>query len=197
MKVIGLTGGIASGKSTVAKWFIESGFDVIDADFVYKELSKPKQVLYNKLISEFSSVILREDDSINWQLFSKMIFSDEAKRKRLNEITHPIIKSEIISRINAFKENGAPIVIIVVPLLFESDFHQLCQETVCVYTSLSIELKRLMERDHISKEDAMRKIKSQMSLDRKKKLATYVIDNDHDLSETKKQVQALIAKWKE
>ncbi|MDD3106807.1 MAG: dephospho-CoA kinase [Bacilli bacterium] len=192
MKVIGLTGSIASGKTTVSKWFIEEGIPVIDADFVYKELSKPKNILYNTLVEAFGTSILREDDSINWQKFSKMIFTNEAMRKKLNSLTHPIVKQEVIKQLSLYKDQNTEFVVLMVPLLFESDFYLLCGQTICVYVNQQTHIKRLMERDHITKTDAIIKIKAQMSLEKKKKLATYSIDNSLDLGKTREEFNKII-----
>jgi len=192
MKIIGLTGGIASGKTTVSKWFLEDGIPVIDADFVYKELSKPKNILYNTLINAFGSSILREDDSINWQKFSQMVFSSETVRTKLNQITHPIIRQEVIKLLNVYKDQNADIVVMMVPLLFESDFHLLCQKTITVYVNQQTQIKRLIERDHTDKANALLKIKAQMSLEKKKKQATYTIDNSHDLEQSKKEYEKIL-----
>lgn len=192
MKIVGLTGGIASGKTTVSKWFLEDGIPVIDADFVYKELSKPKNILYNTLVDVFGTAILREDDSINWQKFSQMIFNNEALRLKLNQVTHPIIRQEVIKLLNAYREQNTKIVIVMVPLLFESDFHLLCHETITVYVNQSTQIKRLMDRDHTDRTNALLKIKSQMSLEKKKKLATYCIDNSFDFERSKKEYEKIL-----
>ncbi len=192
MKVIGLTGGIASGKSTVSMWFKDAGIPVVDTDFVYKELSKPKKVLYNKLVDAFGTQILKDDDNINWQYFSKFIFLNDSERKRLNSLTHPIIKSEVILQLQEFRATNTKIVVLVVPLLFESDFHELCDETICVYANMKTEIERLMNRDHVDLENAKLKIKAQMSLEKKKKLATFVIDNSKDIESTYSQFEKLL-----
>lgn len=192
MKVIGLTGGIASGKSTVSMWFKDAGIPVLDTDFVYKELSKPKQILYNKLVESFGSQILRDDDSINWQYFSKFIFTNESARIKLNKMTHPVIRAEVIKQLQEYRAAQVSKVILVVPLLFESNFHELCDETICVYTNLQIEINRLINRDHVDIETAKLKIKSQMSIEKKKKLATYVIDNSKDIESTFNQFEKLL-----
>jgi len=192
MKVIGLTGGIASGKSTVSMWFKDAGIPVVDTDFVYKELSKPKKVLYNKLVDAFGTQILKDDDHINWQFFSKFIFLNEAERKKLNALTHPIIRQEVIQQLQEYRASNVKLVVLVVPLLFESNFHELCDETICVYTNMKTEIERLMNRDHVDMDTAKLKIKSQMSLEKKKKLATFVIDNSKDLESTFIQFEKLL-----
>lgn len=192
MKVIGLTGGIASGKSTVSMWFKDAGIPVVDTDFVYKELSKPKKVLYNKLVDAFGTQILKDDDHINWQFFSKFIFLNEAERKKLNALTHPIIRQEVIQQLQEYRASNVKLVVLVVPLLFESNFHELCDETICVYTNMKTEIERLMNRDHVDMDTAKMKIKSQMSLEKKKKLATFVIDNSKDLESTFIQFEKLL-----
>jgi len=197
MKILGLTGGIASGKSTVSTWFKDQGLPVLDADFVYKELTKPGQVLYNRLVETFTSQILLEDDTINWPRLSQKVFSDEGFRNKLNQLTHPIVKEELLSRIASLKQQGVGLVIVSVPLLFEAGFDQFCDATICVDVPRSVQIERLMARDRLTKEQAVVRIDSQMPLSKKKKLATYVLDNGKDREKTKMQLERLLATIKE
>ncbi|MDD3478176.1 MAG: dephospho-CoA kinase [Candidatus Izemoplasmatales bacterium] len=197
MKIIGLTGGIASGKSTVSTWFKDQGLPVLDADFVYKELTKPGQVLYNRLVDAFTSQILLEDDTINWPRLSQKVFSDEGIRNKLNSITHPIVKEELLSRLSVLKEENVEMVIVSVPLLFEAGFDQFCDATICVDVPRSVQIERLMLRDRLTKEQAILRIDSQMPLSKKKKLATFVLDNGKDREKTKAQFAKLLATIKE
>jgi len=194
MKIIGLTGGIATGKSTIARLFRRVGIRVIDADNVYKELSKPGNVLYNKLIAEFSSAIVGNDYSIDWKKLSAMVFNDESLRKRLNAITHPVVKAEIDRLVDGDRKNGEPFVVLEVPLLFETGYQAFCDLTVVVKTDPFTQIRRLMMRDMIDKESASKRISAQMSIDEKVLLATYVIDNSADLIKTEKQFYEILAK---
>lgn len=194
MKIIGLTGGIATGKSTIARLFRRVGIRVIDADNVYKELSKPGNVLYNKLIAEFSSSIIGSDYSIDWKKLGTMVFEDENLRKRLNAITHPAVKAEIDRLVSENRKNGEPFVVLEIPLLFETGYQAFCDITVVVSTDLFTQIRRLMMRDTIDKESASKRISAQMPMEEKVRLATYVIDNSADLIKTEKQFYEILAK---
>lgn len=194
MKIIGLTGGIATGKSSVAKLFRRVGFRVIDADNLYKELSKPGNVLYNKLIATFSASIIGEDYDIDWKRLGGIVFADEGARKRLNEITHPMVREEISRQVEAGRKANEGFLVLEIPLLFETGYQTMCDATVLVKTDPDTQLRRLMARDGIDRETAMRKISAQMPLDQKIRLATYVIDNSADLVKTEKQFYQVLAK---
>lgn len=186
MKIVGLTGGIASGKTTVAKWFEEENIPVIDSDFVYKELSKPGGILYNSIKETFGEKFISSDGTINKSLLGEMVFRNPEELKKLNHLTHPKVKSEILRQLELLREKQVPLVIVVVPLLFETDFVAICQRTICVYVKREVQIERLMNRDKISFAYAVQKINAQMPLEKKKDLADYVIYNTFD-SETSKQ----------
>ena len=185
MKIIGLTGGIASGKSLISSLFLEAGIPVIDADFVYKQLAKPSEVLYNEIVHLLPAVELYPDKSINWHKMGEIAFRDEKVRKRLNEITHPVVKNKIIEELSDLKRVGAPLVVISVPLLFEADFDKICDKTIVAYVDREIQIARLMQRDQIDKSYAETKIDSQMPLTEKRAKADYIIDNSGTIQETK------------
>lgn len=192
MKIIGLTGGIATGKSTVSKLFRRVGIRVIDADIVYKELSKPGNVLYNKIIRLFSSSIVGPDYLIDWKKLGQMVYNDEELRTKLNALTHPVVKANLLSQIEKLKTQNEQYVVIEVPLLFESGFDSFCDITIVVSTKPEIQLSRLMVRDLIDREAALRKINAQMPLSEKCQKATYVIDNSNDLHKTEIQFQEIL-----
>ncbi|MBU1144821.1 MAG: dephospho-CoA kinase [Firmicutes bacterium] len=194
MKVIGLTGGIASGKSTVANWFKEASIPVIDSDLVYKELSKPNEVLYNKIIDTFGKEILKSDLTINWPILSEKVFQNEADLEKLNQLTHPLIKHEIILKLQHFQSKSIKMVVVVVPLLFETDFVNLCNDTICVYVNRKTQIERLMKRDHIDFAFALKKINSQMPLEKKRDLADFVIDNFKEVTDSKNQFDQILKK---
>lgn len=192
MKRIGLTGGIATGKSTVAGWFLQSEIPVIDADFVYKELSKPGGVLYNDITRKFGLAILSPDQTIDWKRLGALVFETPALRQELNQLTHPAVKTAMLDAIAVLEEQNHPFVVLSVPLLFETDFHELCDQTICVVTSLAVQIDRLRRRDGITRHFALQKIGAQLPLKQKAKQATFVIDNSGDLTETKAQFDSIL-----
>ena len=162
--IIGLTGGIACGKSTVCKLLVAKGYNIIDTDLIVKELwNDPKVIdglkkLFNK--KEISKEIVRN-----------IIFNDEKERIKLNNYMHPLVKKVVLNRI----KDGVNIV--DAPLLFESNFDKICDYTICVYLDNEEAKRRLMERDNISDTEAIKRINSQMDIAKKRKLSTFSVDN--------------------
>ncbi len=192
MKRIGLTGGIASGKSTVAGWFIESDIPVVDADFVYKELSKPGGVLYNDITRKFGDAIVSPEGTIDWKRLGALVFETPSLRQELNQLTHPAVKSAMKDALAILEKQDFEFVVLSVPLLFETDFHELCDKTICVVTSLAVQIERLCRRDGITRHFALQKIGAQLPLKQKAKQATYVIDNSGDLTQTRSQFDSVL-----
>lgn len=172
-KIIGLTGAIATGKSTVAKLFIEEGIYVIDSDILAKEALKKPEVI-KKIEDAFGCDIINPNGTINRTYLGEVIFSDKDKRFRLNEIVHPVVKQEITDLLENRKNQ---LVIVDVPLMYETDFHEMMDEIVVVYAPVEMQVHRLMDRNHFCYEDAMKRIDAQMSIEEKKELADIVIDN--------------------
>lgn len=192
--LIGLTGGIASGKSTVSAIFIKNNIPVIDADKIAREVVQPNQEAWAKIIKHFGQAILLPDQTINREKLGKIIFNDETQRKILNDITHPIIINEIKAKANkllAFYNH----VIVDIPLLFESKRESLFDLIIVVYVEEDVQLQRLMQRDNLTKDEALVRINTQMSLAEKKQRADIVIYNHQGIEETEKQVQAFIRLW--
>lgn len=184
--VIGITGGISSGKSTVSNYIKSLGYKVIDADLISREIMKPKEDGFKAVLKEFPScfdgkVLLRDK-------LGSLIFNDKKEREKLNSITHPIIKDRIELEIS--KSDG--LIFLDVPLLFEAHFDTLCDYTILVYIDKLEQIKRLMLRDNITYDYAVSKIDSQMSLDDKKELADYIIYNDSTLNNLYKSVDKVI-----
>jgi len=192
MKIIGLTGGIATGKSTVANWFFEDGIPVVDADKVYKDLCKRGGVLYNEITRAFGIGILNDAESIDWKKLGAIVFADESKRLRLNEIAHPAVKTEMLKQAKAYAEVGETLLVFAVPLLFETDFHKLCDRTVLVYAPLAVQLERLIARDRLTRHQALQRIGAQLPLKQKLHFADVVIDNSGDLNETRRRYEAVL-----
>ncbi|MCF7925704.1 MAG: dephospho-CoA kinase [Candidatus Izimaplasma sp.] len=191
-QIIGLTGGIASGKSTVSQMFKEAKIPVIDTDQITHDLYQKESVVYRKLIDAFGSEIIDVDKSINRKQLGALIYQDEEKRNTLNSIVHPHVKKVVLSEIEKYKNLDVPLVVVDVPLLFETDFIQLVDKSVVVYVSYDQQLDRLIDRDEISESFAKQKIKAQMPLDDKCDQADFVIDNSTSILETKKQFKKLL-----
>ena len=188
-KVIGLTGSIASGKSTVSNRLKELGYVVIDCDAINHEILKKNAVGYLEVVKEFTSSILDENGEICRKKLGSLIFNDSKLKEKLNQILHPIIKSIVIEEINKTDDG---MVFLDCPLLFETDFHELCDLKIVVYVNMDTQIQRLMQRDNITFPEALKKIYAQMSLDEKLELADYVIDNCHSLGDLEWQIKQLL-----
>lgn len=187
-KVIGVTGGIASGKSNVISIIKRQGFKVIDCDLINHNLQKINMPIYNAIKEAFGSSYLLDNGELDRKKLGELIFHNENEKLKLNSISHPIIKEEVLKEIN--KADG--IVFVDVPLLYESKFDSLCDKVICVYLNRKTQIERLMERDHIDYSYAKSKIASQMDLDQKRDLADYVIDSKGSFQETERQVLKIL-----
>lgn len=187
-KVIGVTGGISSGKSNVISIIKRQGFKVIDCDLINHNLQKINMPIYNAIKEAFGSSYFLDNKELDRKKLGELIFHNENEKLKLNSISHPIIKEEVLKEIN--KADG--IVFVDVPLLYESKFDSLCDKVICVYLNKETQIKRLMERDHIDYSYAKAKIASQMDLDKKRDLADYVIDSKGSFQETYRQVLKIL-----
>lgn len=187
-KVIGVTGGIASGKSNVISIIKRQGFKVIDCDLINHNLQKINMPIYNAIKEAFGSSYFLDNGELDRKKLGELIFHNEKEKLKLNSISHPIIKEEVLKEIN--KADG--IVFVDVPLLYESKFDSLCDKVICVYLNRKMQIERLMERDHIDYSYAKTKIASQMDLDQKRDLADYVIDSKGSFQETERQVLKIL-----
>lgn len=195
MKVIGLTGGIASGKSTVSILLKNKGAVIIDADEISRKVMEKGTKVFSEIVKYFGDKILGKDGNINRQKLGQIVFSNTDFLKVLNDITHPAIIYEIKKKLALLEKTGEPVVVIDAALLLESGLNLLTDEVWVVAVSKETQLRRLMIRDNlIDKNQAIERIKSQMPQDEKLKYANKVIDNDKDIEHTKKQVDNL---WKE
>ncbi len=193
-KVIGLTGGIATGKSTVSKMFKNHGTPVIDADHIAKSLLVRGSEAYKELVEQFGEKILATDNSINRNTLAKMIFNNETIRKQVNAIIHPRVIRIINTEIEHYKNLNADAIVVDVPLLFESGFYKQMDVTVLVYARQKDQIERLVIRDKIDIDYAKQKIKAQFSLSKKREMADHVIDNSKSILDTKKAFQRLMKK---
>lgn len=189
--LIGLTGGIGSGKSTVANIFSQYGFPIIDSDKIARDVVEPSEEAWQKIVQHFGKKILNTDNTINRKELGEIIFRDHEKREKLNQITHPIIISRILAEAKALQKNHKHI-IVEVPLLYESNSTNLFDLIIVVYVNKNIQLQRVIERDRIEQDLALAKIDAQLSLEIKKDKADFVVYNDDGLEKTKQQVEAIV-----
>lgn len=192
--LIGLTGGIASGKSTVGKILKDLGAKVIEADEIAREIVKPGKVAWERIVDYFGEDILLSNQELDRKKIGEIIFHDEAAREKLNQITHPLIISEIKARIQQSKENGEEIIVVDIPLLIEIDVMHLFEEVWVIYVTRKTQIKRLIERDQIDRETAIAKIDSQLSLEKKKEYADRLIINEGSKEELREKVLSI---WQE
>lgn len=187
---VGLTGGIATGKSLVSKFFKELGAYIIDYDVVSHEVITPKRNAWKRIVDQFGEEILNDDLTINRGRLGEVVFNDPKKRKKLEEIVHPEVFIDVKKKVNAIKnEDPGAVIIQDIPLLFEVNLDKTVDKVVVVYTDEKTQIKRLIERDGFDESHAKKRISSQMPLDEKVKLADFVISNNGSIEETKKQVE--------
>ena len=190
-KIIGITGGIASGKSTVTNFLRQKGFEVVDADALVHQLQKPGGRLYQILVAHFGEKVLLEDGELNRSLLASLIFSNYEEREWSKQTQGQIIREELgfLRDKLAQTEN---IFFMDIPLLFEQDYASWFDETWLVYVSRDTQLDRLMNRDQLSKESAETRLASQWPLEEKKKFATYILDNNGSREQLLNQVVTLL-----
>lgn len=192
MKAIGLTGGIASGKSTVSNYLKELGAIVIDADIVAREIVEKGQPALKEIVEFFGEEVLLNDGTLNRKYLGSIVFSDPQKLQVLNKITHKRIIENIEEKIKYYRYlDKNKVIFIDAALLIEMKMYLLTDEIWLVSTSKEIQLKRLMLRDNLSSDEAMKRINSQMSLEQKEEIADVIIDNSKDYDYLKEQVEDL------
>ena len=190
--IAGLTGGIASGKSTVAAMLAEAGARVVDADEIAHEAVQKGHPAYQDIVRHFGAAILDPDGQINREALGTIVFSDKAAQQALNAIVHPRVyevMQQTIRRL-AVEHPGDP-VILDVPLLIESGWHEFLPVVILVYVPEALQKTRLMQRDGLSAAAAMARIGAQMPIDAKRDHADFIIDNSGSLEATRRQVQAV------
>lgn len=186
----GLTGGIASGKSTVSRLLADRGAIIIDADQIAREVVLPGTPLLTKVAETFGEQILKADGSLNRKQLGSIVFADEDKRKQLEGLLHPAIRKLMKERMAEYEATKPDkLVVVDIPLLYESDLGFMFEEVIVVYVPPHIQMERLMQRDGLSEEQAAQRVNAQMSIERKKEIADVVIDNSGSLEETIRQVE--------
>jgi len=186
--VAGLTGGIATGKSTVAAVFEEAGARLIDADRIAHDAVRKGAPAYHDIVAHFGTGVLIENGEIDRKRLAAVIFNDPAEQQALERIVHPQVKQEITRRLDRIRrETPDALVIVDVPLLFESGMDRGLAAAIVVYVPEQIQLERLMARDALTQPEALARIRAQMPIEKKKSLATLVIDNSGSLERTRDQ----------
>ena len=195
--VIGLTGGIASGKSTAAKYLQSLGASIVDADAIALALTQIDAPLYKAYCEHFGKKCLYSDGSLNRRQIGEIVFADESERQWLNETAQPIIRQTIMQKIALGKAQNEAIIILDIPLLFETDWYKKTAGNVLVYVDEITQLNRLQARNGYSLEEARNRIKAQMPLATKKALADWLVDNNDTVDKMQAQLYALWQLWKE
>ena len=187
MRIIGLTGGISSGKSQVTQFFMKQHVPVLDADAIVKQLQQPNSPLLQDIADAFGANMI-ENGALNRQALGELIFTNEKAKQTLNALTHPRVRQVFEEEIATYRQLQTPLLVLDIPLLFESHFEDLADLIVVVSVSYDIQLERLMKRDQISKEYAHSKIMSQLPLALKCERADYVIHNNGQLEDLQKEL---------
>lgn len=194
MKLVGLTGGIASGKSTVAAILRRLGASIINADELSREVVQPGQDAWNDIIRSFGSDILQEDTTLDRKKLRTIVFDNPEARKKLEAIVHPRVRALAEKRISELAASGSSIIVYEVPLLFEGQIHLWLRPVILVASNIETQRKRLLERDHLTELEAQQHLDAQMSLEEKRKLADYIIENDGALEDLEQQVRTVLQK---
>ena len=195
--LLGVTGGIASGKSTVARMLEDLGAPMIDFDIIARQVVEPGKQALKDIAAYFGEHILQADGHLDRKKLSRIVFSDEEKRKKLEGFLHPPILLEFKRLVNKIAEKHTyEIIQAVIPLLFEVKLQYLVHKTLVVYIPQERQIERLIARDGISKEEATSIIRAQLSIEEKTKHCDFIINNDCPMEETKMQVEDLWKKLK-
>jgi dephospho-CoA kinase len=193
--ILGVTGGIASGKTTVARMLEELGAPAIDFDRLAREIVEPGEPALKEIANCFGEEVLGSDGRLDRGRLRSLVFQDEKKRKELEGITHPRIVAAFHEQVRKMAEKGPPpIVQAVIPLLFEANLEHLVHRVLLVYIPREMQIERVMSRDGVSREAAEKVLQAQWPIDEKVPLSDFVIRNDGSLEETRRQVKAV---WEE
>lgn len=182
---IGLTGGIASGKSTVLTYFKDKGIPYIDADIVAREVVEPGTEGLKAIVDTFGSHVLQDDGTLNREALGAIVFHNEEKRQLLNSCLKTHIRNRIMELTSQYEQGNTPILIYDIPLLIEGEWYTMMDEVWLVYVNEMTQIERLMSRNGYTREDALARINSQMRLDDKRAYADIIVDNNgtpHDLT---------------
>ncbi len=189
--IVGLTGGIASGKTEAAKYLEGLGAHCIDADAISRALTAQGAPLLAEIRNEFGDDVFDESGALNRAALAKIVFTSPEKRRKLDAITHPTIQRAMLDEVEQSEQAGEKLVFLIVPLLYETGMDVLCDETWLVSTDPELQKERLMRRDGLALEDAENRIQAQMPLDQKIERASVVIDNSRSIDRMYGELQGL------
>ena len=196
MKIVGLTGGISSGKSTVSSYLKQLKIPVIDADEVARKVVEPNSQGAREIRKTFGSDVFEEDGSLNRQKLGALIFSNAENRQKLDDLLQPLIKIMILDEIEEYRQKGENMIVLDLPLLFEKHYEKLCEEIIVVYIPKELQLERLMRRNQYTKQEALSRIDSQLSIEEKRKRATVLLDNQGTIQQLYQQVEQWLVETK-
>lgn len=191
MLVLGLTGNIGCGKSSVSNIFMQNGIDVVDADIVARQIFDDKDLL-NEVFYTFGEGIKNQDGSLNRKVLGNIVFNDDEKLITLNNLTHPKIKQNILSQVAEYKNQGKKMVLIDAALLIEDDYLPYIDKLILVTCKEDIQIERIKNRDNCTEKEAISRINSQMSQQEKQKFADYIIDNSNSFEKLEREVLKVI-----
>lgn len=193
--IIGLTGSIASGKSTVSKMLQDKGYPIIDADLVARQVVEPGSETLKGIEVLFGAEVIQKDGTMDRVKVGALIFSNPAKRKQLNDIIHPAIRGEMLRQRGEYLADGHQTIIMDIPLLFESKLQHFVDKILVVSVTEENQLARLMERNGLSEPDAKARISSQLPMSVKEEGADAVIYNNGTMEETARQLERILEQW--
>lgn len=189
--VLGLTGGIASGKSLVTSIFLKEKIPVVDGDLVSRKIVEKNSPALKEIVAYFGEDILQVDGTLNRKILGKRVFAKKELLQKLNDIMDPYLRNAFLKEINGAKEKNIPLIVLDIPLLYEENYDQYCEKVMVVWVPENIQKNRLMKRDQLTEIEAEKRMASQLSLNEKKRLGDIIIDN----SATKRKTEEQVLKW--
>lgn len=186
--ILGLTGGIASGKSTVSAYLAQNGALIIDADLIARQVVAKKSSGLKQIVAKFGGEILTASGELDRKKLGKLVFGNKELLKNLTDITGPLIRAEILREIEAAKKAQVKLVVLDIPLLFETGYQTLCDKVMVVTIPSKLQLERVMKRDNLSAAEARKRIANQLPASKRNELADVLIDNSKSVAETYQQV---------
>lgn len=193
--IIGLTGSIGTGKSTIANRFKELDIPVVDADLIARQVVEPGEAAYEQIVETFGEGILQLDKTLDRKALGAIVFQDDSKRKELNAIIHPAIRKELIHQRDQYVDEGVKCVVVDIPLLYESNLIDYVDKVLVVYVDEEVQLQRVVSRDNSTEKEAKQRIDSQIPVAEKAKLADAVIDNNGTVEQSFQQLDEVLIKW--
>ncbi len=196
MIILGLTGSIGCGKSSLSNILKENNIDIIDADIISRKIFEDKKLL-NLVFEHFGNCIKNEDGSLNRKALGNIVFNDDNKLIELNALTHPRIKEKIIKEIEILKLNNKEVIVIDAPLLIEGGYLEMVDKLLVITCNNEIQVNRIQKRDNCTREEALSRINSQMSQEEKVKYADYILDNSGSIEDLKENTREFLLYMKE